>query len=274
MKTRQRLTFEEGYRDVVYNSAIYELKSEQPKASFTESKNTTHKDRKVLGKLLDDLCYDMSMIFGRRIKRQSELRLVVTNPFDLNWAEVYFEEYSQQIPSLVSRVINGLVSKFVPYTLNAGWVCWSGWNAYVKFPISRYASSSLIFNEAAEIPTDNQVPEHIEKLLQKLKKTKFDYQPYFLTGNSGEKVLALKLGCQWHDLAIARWKPQKTTSNLLIDVALMLTGILGMILSIFFAIKTESLAITIVLFVVGILSTLGASIMGMLVSDHFRHLKV
>ncbi len=275
MKTDTRQTFEEAYRQTVCESAIYELKLERPEASLSEVTGAAILDAQKVNLLLDTLCSDMSDVLGRRSKRVSQMNYRVMPAFRANWPKVYLKEYSTRMPVLVQKVISGLVQA-PPYTLRTGWINWSGWDATTTLVDNQFKSHMIHFPEAEEISIEEMktIPPHVQKLLLKLKESKFNYQPYIFTGTNGEKVLAVRLGCMWHDLAIARWTPDPHMSAIQVQIALLLVAMLGCITSVSLAFQFDSWIPTILMIVGAVVSGLGTAFMAMLVSDHFRPIRV
>jgi len=119
-----------------------------------------------------------------------------------------FRELNKQINQFLKSTMRSIqatpsVSSLLTYPVNK--IYWRQNVASTTLPDSMGKLRRIKLLEPERLGCEQtDQPPHIRKLLEKCKKTHFDYRPYVLKDGDC-KILALELGCDWHDLAIATW---------------------------------------------------------------------
>lgn len=230
-------------------------------------------DKKDVDTFLDVFCEDMSFLANRPISRASYLDgtfnlfgLRPRMPRDL-MPSIVKDCYTKTI-KVMDRYINEVIDNMQCIKTNDITMKpfpFSKIKRLTKKVISANLPSAneevtqiLLKDPTSKSIDDVQKPKHIVELLDKLKQTHYDYQPYILD-DEAEKLLVIRLGNDWNDIAIARWKPQplvKIDTFLMALVFLLFSlGTFGLWFNGFAADKVSE----IVIMILSILSCVGSA---------------
>jgi hypothetical protein len=241
----KRQTFEQAMRLSLGNLNITRVIDDELPVEFWQMAYLS--DQKNIDKFVNVFCEDMAFLSNRPIKRESCLEAQfnlfhprIRMPMDI-FATVIKKDYYGKTLKAIDRYINNIID---------GMQCLKTSDITIKpFPFSKIKRSNKKFISAYfPLATDNitQVtlndptpksieevkdkPRHILNMLDKLDRTQYDYQPYILDDGT-HKLLIIRLGNDWNDIAIAQWEPlpKIRVDNGLLAVAMVfiMGGILG-----------------------------------------------
>ena len=219
-----RPTFEEAYKNVIMNSELYKLKAYENQSSRLMNEAADH-DIQTYNELMETLCEDVSFLLNRKFKHIKKLKLGrLSLSGCLGEYNYHISRISESINSLIS---DGFFDDFNDCRPKIGWIKWNGNVADVH----RRSLPKISLEDPEMVTTEGEKPQHIQKMLLKFEKTKFNYQPYFLKG-SNETVLAIRLGHSWKDVALDTFKKYKSNSFPKMDCRVV-GFFLGLIINIF-----------------------------------------
>lgn len=223
-------TFEQAMRTTLGNLNITKVVDDELPVELWQVAYLA--DKKEVDKFLDTFCEDMSFLANRPISRESYLdgtfNLFGTRPrIPRDLVHGVIKDYYGKTIKVMDRYINEVIDNMQCRKTND--VCmkpfpFSKVKRFSKkiiqahFPTAKDEVEQVLLNEPEQKNID-EVPKpiHILQLLDRLEKTHYDYQPYILDSGK-EKLLVIRLGNDWNDIAIARWEPAPVIK---IDTALM-----------------------------------------------------
>ena len=271
-----RPTFEIAYKEIVVKSSIYELNQINSKAWPQSVQTAIDTDERIINNLIDKLCEDMTKLFNKKIAVSIKFRLYPSS-YQIN--ECY-DFYLRMLPRFIDEKINNLspnnyspTIEFVKYP-KIGLLKWNGTNVEINL---MGITEEKIKVENAEIKNINDYPDrtsHITKILSILEKTHYEYEPYILTGSNDKKILAIRLGDSWKDIAIADWDYPYSGIDAIDNRILGCTlGLFGV--SCWGAFKFENLFIQVLFMIIGFVSFACIILLSILFyKKNFTHIEI
>ncbi len=277
----KRMTFEEASRELLAESRLSRIASEEVPATPWNWRQEFENDRLRTSDLIDKLCKDLSIVIERPIVRNSMFRS------DSNWiisnspseqAAWTWKKFLQWYPNYLKQAIENLKAQAdgdKVFTYPISHIRWDKGSASVELPNDMDEVTFMKLTEPVTVPCDANVPPHIKRKLELLEQTEYDYQPYILQSKDGTKVLAIRLGCQWRDIAIATFKkPQiKNINNVLIFLTTILFILFGV--GLFGQAMIENIVLKVIITCSSLmLGLLGVLFFSLFIVKRYRPLKV
>lgn len=234
-------TFEQAMRLTLGNLHITKVIDDEYPVELWQAAYLT--DKKDIDKFLDAFCEDMAFLSNRLIHKASYLDGVF-NLFRIpkghqdiipSLIKNYYAKTIKVIDKHINEVIDNMqctktkdisvkpfpFSKIRRYNKK---------NITASFPLGSEELTHVVLKDPSIKNIDDiKKPKHVLELLDKLNKTHYDYQPYILDDGE-EKLLVIRLGNDWNDIAIARWEPSPIVR---IDTIIMTIFALFMSLGLF-----------------------------------------
>ncbi len=229
------MTFEEASRDILAESRLSRIATEDIPATPWNWRQELENDRIKASNLIDKLCSDLSIITERPIIRNSIFKSenYMISPNQTEQAQWSWKKFLHWYPIYLKQAIDNLKAQTEGdkvFTYPISHIRWDKGSATIELPNDMDEVTLIKLTEPITVPCDKvNLPKHVQRKLELLEQTEYDYQPYILQSKEGEKVLAIRLGCQWRDIAITTFKkPQiKNINNVLIFLIVTLFTLFG-----------------------------------------------
>lgn len=280
-----RMTFEEASRQLLAQSRLRLIaEGEIPATAWNWQEG--YAECQIKSKILvDKLCKDLSLLIGRPVWQAhpptKEIRYVSSSFNFAPQAQWAWGDFINFYPAYIKKVISNLRpnnscdNRIFSYPISP--IYWRKGCASFEFP-NEMDDVTFIKLTDPVVDTNKEIPPHIQNKLELLEKTEYDYKPYILRGKEGIKVLAINLGREWNDIAIATFNLPKPTqirslNNVLICLILcfMFLSGAGLYLQSMFENFLLRLSITVVAAIFG---SVGILFLSLFVAKRYRPLKV
>lgn len=232
----KRLTFEQASHSVVAESDLGRIASKEIPATSWNWREAQAEDAAKAAHFIDTFCKDLTLITEKPFKRGSSLTVIAHEGDDYPaqfLAKIAWDEFLKNYMHYLKRVIGNLKptdEREQVFVYPVSHIVWKKGCAIVEFPDGSENIKTFKLAEPCMLSCEEvERPPHIERKLELLRQTTYDYKPYVLQSKKGSQILALHLGNTWHDIAIATWdKPRldNISNTLLLLIVGLLSGVM------------------------------------------------